>query len=103
MGDAIRKGIDPLAIGTELRLGQVTRENAATKANRYLISGRINIRSVDEDHVFASVRGDSGHTHRIAQQNGEWSCSCPVRGDCSHLIAVKRVVIRPGSPKGGRT
>lgn len=39
-------GVDPLAVGTELRLARIGRENAATKALRLLVSGRVMVRRV---------------------------------------------------------
>ena len=36
-------GIDPAAIATEVRLGKLSRENAATKALRLLVSSRVMI------------------------------------------------------------
>lgn len=69
------------------------RENAAAKADRYLLEGRIVVLSVQPgDHVRAAARGD-GRVHRMTWKAGLWRCSCPARTDqCSHLRALRRVV-----------
>lgn len=82
--------IDPLADGLLLRLGK--RENAQSKSARYLVTGRVQIRRVDERGVLASVRGD-GHLWTVVQEHGLWACDCPARSTCSHLLAVRAVVV----------
>jgi uncharacterized Zn finger protein len=89
-------GIDPLAIGLELRLGRVSRENVETKGRRYLVEGRLRIRRVEPSCIVASCRGTE-ETHRVAFEHGEWFCTCPARGRCSHLVALQLVVTR-GTP-----
>ena len=71
----------------------MTRENARSKATRYLIEGRIVITAVAPAHVTAIARGD-GTLHRVTwhPHRGGWSCTCPARSDCAHLLAVRRVV-----------
>jgi hypothetical protein len=73
------------------------RENAARKAERLLISGRVFIRRVNASEVVACVRGDSGELYEAGWIRGRWRCSCPALGACSHLIAVQRVALTPGS------
>jgi uncharacterized Zn finger protein len=71
------------------------RENARTKADRYLVEGRIVITAVTSRHggsVQATARGE-GAVYSLAwtPQRG-WTCTCPVRTDqCAHLIALRRV------------
>jgi uncharacterized Zn finger protein len=92
-------GIDPLAVGTEVRLGRLHRENAPTKAMRLLVEGRVQVRSCGPEGVQAFVRG-SGHLHRVEHRAGTpWSCTCAAHGRCSHIIAVQHVVIAPYDPR----
>ena len=75
------------------------RENARTKALRYLIEGRIMIRSVGPQGVRAHVRGQ-GHVYNVAYEaGGGWTCSCPAKTPyCCHVIATGLVV---AVPQGG--
>jgi len=72
------------------------RESVATKGERYLVTGRLTVRIVTPQKIEAFCKGDSGHTYRLAHQDGVWSCSCPARTRCAHLVALKRVTTRPG-------
>ena len=66
------------------------REDAATKAGRYLTEGRIIIRCVTDSEVSALARGD-GALYEITGHQDVWTC--PARSlRCSHLLAVRRVV-----------
>lgn len=74
-----------------------TVKTAAEKALDLLIEARVMVKRVDPDSglVIAQVRGDSGAVYDCGRdpKNGQWRCTCPeLRGKCSHLIAVKRVV-----------
>lgn len=89
-------GIDPAAIATELRIGRTFKENAPTKAMRYLVEGRCIIRYVDDDRVIARVRGHEVYDVEHAPGRG-WSCTCPARGRCAHRLAVAHVVARADS------
>lgn len=82
--------IEELVPGTLFRVG--ARENAASKAARYLISGRVQIRSVTPTEVIADVRG-GGFLWRVEYSDGWWRCTCPARSKCSHLVAVEQVVV----------
>jgi hypothetical protein len=73
------------------------RENAAVKAERLLVSGRVFIRRVNANEVVAAVRGGSGELYETGFIRGRWRCSCPSVGPCSHLLAVQRVSLAPGS------
>jgi hypothetical protein len=64
-----RKGVDPLAVGVELRLARLGREDALTKAMRYLLSGRVIVRFVGPQGVRAHVRG-SGELWRVQYERG---------------------------------
>ncbi len=68
------------------------RETARQKADRLLIEGRIVILEASRYGVMARIRGE-GVIHTARYQFGSWSCTCEVRsGQCSHLIALRRVV-----------
>ena len=73
-------------------------ETAAEKARRILPEGRLMVKRVDPDSGFvvAQVRGDSGAVYDLGRdpRNGQWRCNCPeLRGKCSHLEALKLVVV----------
>ena len=67
------------------------RENAETKARRYLTEGRLIIERVDVGRVEATCRGDAA-VYRLGYVNGRWVCSCPASGRCAHLLALGLVV-----------
>ncbi len=68
------------------------RENATTKAGRYLAEGRLIITRCHQGRVTSSCRGE-GHIWLQAFTDGTWRCTCPARTDaCSHLQALRRVV-----------
>jgi uncharacterized Zn finger protein len=69
------------------------RENAATKARRYLCEGRLVLESVHPGEATATCRGD-GLLYRLGWRRATgWWCTCPARSDqCSHLLAMRLVV-----------
>ncbi len=68
------------------------RENAEDKGRRYLVEGHVIVTSVARSTVAASVRGD-GVVHQVRHDSTRgWSCTCPARGRCSHLLAVGLVI-----------
>lgn len=90
-------GLDPAVVGTEIRLGRLSRENAATKAMRLLTCGRVMVRYWTPERGQAWVRGDSGGVRRVDVAGGHWTCTCPGKGErCSHILAVKTVTVVPG-------
>ena len=108
LGGGQVSGINPETIGLELRIGKVARENAATKARRLLVEGRVLVRYAGPEGIRAFVRGDSGCLRRVSYDSGRWDCDCPARGDkCSHVMAVQAVTlisdarIPPGGYEGG--
>lgn len=75
-------------------------ETADEKAHRLLHEGRLIVRTVgDPTHpgrVVAECRGDSGMMYLLGYdaKKAEWRCTCPnMTGNCSHLKALKLVVI----------
>lgn len=76
---------------------------AQRKAMRLLVEGRVVVKRIDVDGpkamlVVAEVRGDSGDTYTCGHdpQRRQWRCTCPeMRGDCSHIAAVKMVTSIP--------
>jgi uncharacterized Zn finger protein len=92
-------GIDPIAAGTEVRLGRLNRENAETKGRRYVLEGRLQIRYCGPEGVRAYCRG-TGHLWTVTYEPGEgWRCSCPARSRCAHLVATTLVVTAPHDPR----
>ena len=77
------------------------RENAAAKARRYVSEGRLIVRHVHGDHVLASCRGD-GAIYEQRVNGADWSCDCPARGRCAHLIALGLVTATDHDPRAGR-
>lgn len=72
------------------------REDAAAKARRLLVEGRVMVRRVDDRGCFAKVRGDSGFVRSVIWDAyaERWSCDCPARSErCSHIRAVSSVVV----------
>lgn len=95
-GGRVVTGLDPAAVGAEVRLGRTTRENAETKARRLLVEGRVMIRRLDERGALTDVRGDSGVLRRVIFDAFAelWSCDCPARSEkCAHVLAVAAVVV----------
>ena len=69
----------------------MTRENAYSKARRYLVEGRVIVTRVSDRIVAARVRGD-GAIYDSMWQAGVWSCSCVARTDqCAHLRALRLI------------
>lgn len=69
------------------------REDAATKARRYLTEGRLTVTSVANGRVRAVTRGDGAIWHQ-RYSAGAWTCDCPVVTDqCAHLRAVRLVCV----------
>ena len=69
----------------------MVREAAPAKARRYLTEGRVQLVRVTESNALAKVRGD-GAVHTVIANPKFWSCSCPAKGRCAHLLAVGLVV-----------
>jgi hypothetical protein len=70
------------------------REDAASKGARYVATGRLVVRAVDEASgtVHADCRGD-GQVYRLGYDRGSsWHCDCPAVGRCSHEYALGLVV-----------
>jgi uncharacterized Zn finger protein len=79
------------------------RENAASKAERYLLDGRLSVERVgDGDVVRARVLGYEGDLYVVHwdRERCSWWCSCPALGvRCAHVLALARVVRKPGGVK----
>lgn len=73
------------------------RENVETKARRYLTEGRVRILLCNEESGVANaeVRGN-GAIYSVDHDEAGWSCDCPARTECAHVVALKSVmVLRP--------
>jgi uncharacterized Zn finger protein len=63
------------------------------KGTRYLTEGRLIVRAIDEyaGTLQADCRGD-GAVYALGRDESGWFCSCPARGNCAHLAALRLVV-----------
>jgi hypothetical protein len=70
------------------------REDAQTKARRYLAEGRVRIRLLNEQSADADaeVRG-SGAVYAVEHDDKGWSCDCAARTECAHIAALKCVTV----------
>jgi hypothetical protein len=66
----------------------VPRENAATKARRLSVEGRVVVTEADGRYVRAIVLGDREGIHVVEHDEGAWSCDCSSFRICSHRLAV---------------
>jgi len=77
----------------------LSRENAQAKGRRMLTEARLRVLRIDElGLIRAECRGDSGEVYRLGfwpSDGGEWWCSCPAKGTCSHLVALQLVTTAP--------
>lgn len=71
------------------------RELKADKANRYLVEGRVILRSVERRRIIAIVRGE-GAVYRVRHTGTRWDCTCPAKARCVHVLAVGRVTAIDG-------
>jgi hypothetical protein len=72
----------------------LSRESIERKAERYLGERRLTIDVVSPDLIAATCRSDGvaysvGWTPALG-----WTCTCPARGRCAHLLALKLVTVR---------
>jgi len=73
----------------------MTREPVAAKARRLLAAGALTVVRLAGDVVDAVIEGDTG-TYLLGHDPARgWFCSCPARGRCSHVIALRLVTTRP--------
>ena len=72
------------------------KETKIEKSIRYLTSGRVAVRYVDDQTGKAEVHvtGDGGgEPYRVyREEDYQWSCDCPATVKCSHILAVMAVV-----------
>lgn len=78
------------------------RENVDAKGRRLLTEGRLLVKKVDGRMIVAQCRGDHGEMYDLGHdpKNGQWRCTCPARGRCSHLVALQLVTALPVEPRG---
>lgn len=69
------------------------REGSHDRGRRLLAEARLTVTRVEDDLIDATCRGDSGEIRRLGYRRGQWSCSCPARTECAHLVALKLVVV----------
>ena len=79
------------------------RENSQVKAARLCASGRVAIRSITDDMITATVRGDSGRVYEVVLDPAGWHCPCDAASiRCSHVQAVQLVTLEPRITAGQR-
>jgi hypothetical protein len=76
-------------------------ETVAEKGKRLLDEARLIVRVVGDPSrpglIMAECRGDSGVIYKLGFDavKSEWRCTCEARtANCSHLLALKLVVVR---------
>ena len=68
------------------------RENAHDKGRRYLVEGRLIVDAVTGQQIVARCRG-AGVTYKLGHDRLlGWTCTCPARTECAHLVALRLVV-----------
>jgi uncharacterized Zn finger protein len=70
------------------------REDARTKGMRYLVEGRLLVRSVGPQGIRALCRG-GGEFYTLGFESGSWFCTCPALTRCAHMWALMAVCTRP--------
>ena len=75
----------------------MSRETVEAKAARYVCAGRLIVTEVAGGRMSATCRG-GGELYRLGFVRGQWFCSCPARGVCSHLLALQLVTVQPRRP-----
>jgi len=79
----------------------MSRENAQAKGRRLLTEGRLRVLRIERSGlIVAECRGDSGEVYTLGFEPmwGQWRCSCPAKGVCSHLQALMLVVVKQPAP-----
>jgi hypothetical protein len=75
--------------------GEGVREDAATKAKRYLAEARVRVLHCDEEDgtIEAEVRGD-GRIYAAGRDESGWRCDCAARTEnCAHLRALRLISV----------
>ena len=80
----------------------MTPESVTAKAARLLTEGRVLVVRVDGELADAAVYGDAG-TYHVSHDPAGWRCTCPARGRCSHVAALRLVTTRSAGipPRAG--
>jgi uncharacterized Zn finger protein len=71
------------------------RENAESKARRYLTEGRVRIIACDEaaGTIMGEVRG-TGAVYAAGHGLKGWACNCPAKStNCAHILALKLLTV----------
>lgn len=83
-------------------------ETKAQKALRYISERRLTVKRIEPTLVLAVCRGDSGEEYQLGWRADKdvWGCQCEAsakfRRECSHLLALKLVVVKPGGAGASR-
>lgn len=80
----------------------MTRENAASKAARYLGEGRLIVERITPGRGLEAICRGDGTVYRLGWNPSGWWCECPARSDqCAHLRAARLVTapdLTPNNP-----
>jgi hypothetical protein len=68
------------------------RESVEAKALRYIGEQRLHVQAITSSTVRAECRGADA-TYTLSWDGRAWSCSCPARGRCAHLLALWLVTV----------
>lgn len=70
-------------------------ETVADKGRRLLVDGRLRVKRVEGPLVVAECRGDTGKIYALGfdPRSSEWRCTCAATRQCSHLYALKLVIL----------
>lgn len=72
------------------------RENVEVRGRRLLTEGRLIVERRGDAVIRASCRGDTGDVYVLGYSpSSGWTCDCPARTRCAHLVALELVTIRP--------
>jgi uncharacterized Zn finger protein len=72
------------------------RENFYDKGTRLLAEARVTI-DTPTRKITATVRGTDRYHSVTWDPSHGWHCTCPALTTCSHLSAVQRVTVIPGT------
>src|SRR4051812_41154597 len=65
---------------------------SADKAHRYLIEGRVQVMSADDETAWVEVHGSDSEPYVVRFAKGVWWCNCPARKPlCAHVVAARLV------------
>lgn len=61
-----------------------------TKAKKYLADGKVKVRLHGRENALIEVQGSEATPYEV-KFSGVWSCNCPARMMCAHIIAARLI------------